>query len=169
MTVKIMKSGAMAVAGAVKVMKASVMTDAGFVKARKAGAWVIVWPIFALVGGTISTTSTTVAGATSRYTLTSAGLETKKNGAASAVTLGTYRQGGIAADYESRVTTVSLSGGSPSGAEGVWESLGTTREWTLAAITTATSESWAFTVEIRSASTLAVLATASVTLNSTRT
>lgn len=93
--------------------------------------------------------------ATATYSLTSAGLET-----ATGSSNNTWLLAGSAADYDVRLTI--NSGTLTSGTSGSWLNLGTTRTWTLqrsGAIGISTTNT---TVEIRSASTLTVLATATV-------
>lgn len=93
--------------------------------------------------------------ATATYSLTNAGAET-----ATGVASGTWLTAGAAADYDVMLTV--NSGALTSGTVGSWLNLGTTRTWTLqrsGAVGTTTANT---TVQIRSASSLSVLATATV-------
>lgn len=93
--------------------------------------------------------------ATAAYDLTSGGLE-QATGSAS----GTWLVAGVGADYDCMMTV--NSGSLTSGTVGSWLNLGTTRSWTLTrngAIGTTTCNC---TIQIRSASSLAVLASANV-------
>lgn len=117
-----------------------------------------------IVGGSASATGSTTSGATSRYTLTNAGLEQTKEGTASYVTLGTWLKTGVASDYDVFVTVV--SGSVSSGSTGVWLNLGTTREWTKLGADGAGASSVVLTIQLRRTSTGAVLDSASVTLTS---
>lgn len=70
---------------------------------------------------------------------------------------------GAASDYEVRWTTV--SGTLTGGTDGAWESLGTTRNWTRNRTSdTPGTTTVVGTVEIRNASTLVVLASATITI-----
>lgn len=71
---------------------------------------------------------------------------------------------GVNSDYEARWTTT--SGTLTSGTTGTWLGLGTLREWYVTRSSGGTS-TVVGTLEIRAASSLAVLATATITLNAT--
>jgi hypothetical protein len=73
---------------------------------------------------------------------------------------GEWLLSGSAADYEARATKV--SGTTPSGTLGSWLALSSDRTWSLT--TTAGNASCVLTIEIRNATTLAVLDTATITL-----
>lgn len=92
--------------------------------------------------------------ATAQYRLTSTGLEQ-----ATGSSDNTWLLAGSASDYEVRLTV--NSGSLSTGSVGVWESLGTTRTWTLTrgSVGTSTADT---TVEIRLTAGGAIVATANV-------
>lgn len=95
--------------------------------------------------------------ATATYTLTSGGLEQ-----ATGLSDNTWMLAGSGGDYEARATL--NSGALSSGTTGTWLSLGTTRAWSVTRSGAAGVSSANLTVEIRLASSGAVLATAPVVL-----
>lgn len=68
--------------------------------------------------------------------------------------------------YEARATVT--SGSLTSGTTGTWLALGTSRQWTLSTIFVGTV-SCVFTIEIRNATSLTILSTATITLTATKT
>lgn len=99
------------------------------------------------------------------YALTSAGaVEQTINGGGGATVIENWitPQSGMSG-YEGRVTATG-SGGTFTGTTGSWLSLGTTRTWALSSTSAGLFCDRELTVEIRDATTLAVLATAVVTL-----
>lgn len=78
-------------------------------------------------------------------------------------TLETWLLSGAASGYDSYVTVT--SGALTAGTTGAWLNLGTTRDWTLTAYNPGDDFTCIMTVQIRNASSLVVLATATITLN----
>lgn len=105
--------------------------------------------------------------ATAGYRLNSSGIaESQVNTGYS--TLETWLLSGSASAYEVRATL--SSGTLSSGTTGTWENLGTSRSWTVADSTLDPYMSEAvIVVEIRDATTLLVLDTATITLQAERT
>lgn len=100
--------------------------------------------------------------ATAGYRLNSDGVAYIRNTSGSYTAIsGQWMLSGTNSDYEARVTLI--SGRTPTGTIGSWVSLGSTQSWELSV----SSGFWAseFIVEIRLASSGAVLDTAAVTLN----
>ena len=104
--------------------------------------------------------------ATAGYRLNSSGIaESQVNATYS--TLETWLLSGSASDYEVRATL--SSGTLSSGTTGTWENLGTSRSWTVDdSIVDATISGAVIVVEIRDATTLLLLDTATITLQAER-
>lgn len=95
--------------------------------------------------------------ATATFSVTSGGTATNTGAAGQ-----TWLLSGAAGDYDVRATLA--SGSSPTGsALATWHDCGTTRSWTLTQ-TTVGLNTCTLTVEIRNGTTLAVLATATITI-----
>ena len=103
--------------------------------------------------------------ASAGYSLTSAGnISVVPGGIPSPAGVWISPQTGMSG-YDARATVSSGSGGTLTGsATATWLNLGTTRTWTLSSGTSGLFCSRVLTVEIRDATTLTVLATATITL-----
>ena len=110
----------------------------------------------ALTYGAIGTASLT-------YRLDSSGVVKRGRGGAY-TTLETWLLSGAASGYDAYVTVT--VGALDAGTTGAWVNLGTTRDWTLTAYNSGDSLLCTFTVQIRNASSLVVLDTATIELNS---
>lgn len=111
-----------------------------------------------LLGLDPSSTVLSPADASATYSLTSAGLETATGSSSN-----TWLLAGSAASYDVRATL--NSGALTSGTTGSWLNLGTTRSWNVTRTSNVDGTDTAnLTIEIRSASSLAVLATATVVI-----
>lgn len=165
MTFKVKKSGAFSDPTAVKRKSGGSFIDVGFVKVMKGGVWVTVWPTTPVVSITdqeIIRTSTL--NTTAGYALNASGAVEKTEGT-STTTLETWLLSGSAGDYQVRATL--LSGDTPSGTFGTWQTLSSTRTWSLQdVVADATVLSAIFTVEIRLTSSGVVLDTATIELTS---
>lgn len=87
---------------------------------------------------------------------------------------GVWLTGGTASDYEVRATqvsdTITGTGTSATGTLNTWMNLGTSRSWTVAATASSnTARRWVLTIEIRRASDLTVLDTATIDIEATTT
>lgn len=77
-----------------------------------------------------------------------------------------WKQSGAVADFDVYASVVY---GSPSGTTGTWVNLATTRDWEVTDVAQDGSDETAeLTIQIRNASTLAVLTTATITLAAAR-
>lgn len=111
-----------------------------------------------IVGGTITHSVADPSDASTAYFLNSTGSEASLP---AGQVSNTWLLSGIASDYEVRATLT--SGSLTSGTTGTWLSLGTSRSWTRDRNTAGVSQA-VMTIEIRNATTLVVLDSASVTL-----
>lgn len=113
-----------------------------------------------IVGGAVSDIQLTPTDADATYTLNAAGTEVSSPAAIS----NTWLITGAASDYEVRATV--NSGGVQAGTTGSWLGLGSDRAWSCTrSLNSAGSSDANLTIEIRSATTLAVLDSAVVTLH----
>ena len=112
-----------------------------------------------------STTSPTNASAT--YRLTSAGVVSKTTVADGTTTLGNWITPTSAAGANYEVRATEDSGSVTSGTIGSWETLDTTRTWTLIRTAVGTANC-TLSIEIRLASSGAVLDTATITLEANK-
>lgn len=112
-----------------------------------------------------STTSPTNASAT--YRLTNAGVVSKTTVADGTTALGNWIAPTSAAGANYEVRATELSGSVTSGTIGSWEALDTTRTWTLTRTAVGTANC-TLTIEIRLASSGAVLDTATITLEANK-
>ena len=122
-------------------------------------------PVFALSTRTVNHNTAAPTTATAGYQLTNTG-KVQRNGTGS---------GGSYVDVENWVNPTSLAGAGyeckvtialgtlSSGTSGSWLALSSTRTWEVSA--SSTTKSCTFTVEIRDAASLVVLASAVITLN----
>lgn len=138
-------------------------------KRRSGGAWVDLFTFVAISNQSPTASNVGLGGprsATASYTLNSAGGAVVNSTPVS----GEWLASGAASGYDVRATLA--SGTSPSGsAVGSWLNLGTTRAWSLTASAGFAGASQVLlctlTVEIRDASTLAVLDTATISISAT--
>lgn len=126
-------------------------------------------PRFRITGGSFSDTIATPFNPSVSYNVLNTGSETWSSSASGGGSIGNWITPTSLAGsgYDVRATVV--SGTTPTGsATGSWLSLGSSQSWTLgtASVTTVTCQ---LTIEIRSASSLAVLASGTVTLTATKT
>ena len=127
----------------------------------------IVWqnPTVSIADQFISVTRPSAA-STAGYRLNSSGIAESLSNLTYA-TLETWLLSGVASDYEVRATL--SSGTLSSGTTGTWQNLGTSRSWTVvdSAFDASVTEA-VIVVEIRDATTLLVLDTATITLQAER-
>ena len=120
-----------------------------------------------VTGGSFTDTAATPFNPSIQYALSNAGVESYAGANLGGATVGNWitPTSAAGAAYEVRATLV--SGSSPGGLN-TWLSLGSAQSWTLstASVGTVTCQ---LTIEIRSASSLAVVATGTVTLTATKT
>ena len=127
-----------------------------------------VWPAAAAALTNHSITATGGGTVTATFTLDNAGVAsgaTSPGGTGGGTYSGEWMLVGPASGYEARFTI--LSGTLSTGTAGSWLNLGTTRTWTVSRSTIGSTICQG-TVEIRDAATLAVLATATITLEADR-
>lgn len=119
---------------------------------------------FALLGGTQIDLTINPTACNVSYQLTSTGLEQVTTTSSGTATLGNWvtPTSAAGANYECQATIT--SGTLSSGTSGSWLVLSSTRTWTVTRSTVG-SKACTFTIDIRNASTLAVVATASVTIS----
>jgi len=139
-------------------------TDVGFVRRREGANWVQVWPRVSISDTTM--TRFTTAPAQVYYEVQSGGTVHKTGPGGEDIEVETWLLVGSASDYEIMVTvnssTVPLGGS----ATATWLSLGTTRSWTLTDSTAdAVGESAEILVQIRDATSHAILDSATITMS----
>jgi len=134
------------------------------VRRRSGGAWTIAWQRINL--SDLAAFSTTFIGtATARYNVKSDGTIFGTSGNNTTSQLGTWLTFGTASNYEVRATVV--SGTLSSGTTGSWLDLASDREWTVAQVTVGINTA-VITVEIRNASTLVVVDSATIEIEAER-
>ena len=133
------------------------------VKRRLASAWTVAWQRINIADQN-ATHSVGSGTATGGYRLNTSGIVEKRLGG-SYTTLETWLSFGTASNYECRATVI--SGALSSGTAGSWLSLGTSREWTVTQSVVGTN-TCDLTIEIRNASTLVVLDSATITIEADR-
>jgi len=158
-------AGANVTVAAIKRRSAGAWVNVGAVYRRAAGAWVQVWPLItaAITNKAVVATGTTIQ-PQAFYELNPDGKVYTGNSAAGTRALyETWMTNGVNTNFQVRATLV--SGPNP-GNVGTWLALSATRTW--ATVDTVqgdgTSAVTQLTIEIRNASTLAVLTTATITL-----
>lgn len=135
------------------------------VKRRLSGAWTTVWSRVAITDQSVSATRLS-ATSTAGYRLNTSGIVEKLENAAYA-TLETWLVMGSSSSYEARATL--NSGSLASGTTGSWLALSSSREWTVQdAVFDPSPVEAVILVEIRNATTLAVIDSATVTLSAER-
>ena len=164
MTLKRMSGGAWTdIATTRKRMSGGAWVDIDVIKRRLGSVWVNVWQSINITDQNLYF-SRPVDTATTGYRLNSSGI-VESRAVTTYATLETWLTAGTASNYEVRATVT--SGTLSSGTTGSWLNLGTAREWTVARATVGTKQA-IFTVEIRNATTLAVVDAAQVTLEAER-
>jgi hypothetical protein len=133
-----------------------------------AGTWrsVFVSDVIAISDTTAESEEISPAAATATFRLTSAGNIEHTTGDNTIVDMGDWitPQTNMA-NYECRADIV--SGSLSTGTTGAWQSLASTRTWTLQQVTNGTSTA-SFTLQIRRASDAVVMDSATITLTATR-
>jgi|JI9StandDraft_1071089.scaffolds.fasta_scaffold41208_4 hypothetical protein len=136
------------------------------VRRRSGGAWTVIWQSIIINNQSINRTAG--AATTAGYRLNTSGIAEKLEGA-SYTTLETWlgSPGYASSSYEARAT---LQSGDPlsSGTVGTWQALSSSREWQQQATLPGTTLTSTLLIEIRNATTLAVVDTATITLTSER-
>ena len=164
MTLKRMSGGAWTdITTTRKRMSGGAWIDIDVIKRRLGGVWVVIWQSINITDQNLYF-SRPAGTATTGYRLNSSGIAESKE-VTTYVTLETWLTAGTASNYEARATVT--SGALSSGTAGSWLNLGTSREWTVAQATVGTNQA-IFTVEIRNATTLAVVDAAQITLEAER-
>ena len=136
------------------------------VRRRSGGAWTVIWQSMTITDRSISRTAgaATVAG----YRLNTSGVVEKVEGV-TYTTLETWlgSPGYASSSYEARAT---LQSGDPlsSGTVGTWQALSSSREWQQQATVPGTTLTSTLLIEIRNATTLAVVDSATIILYSER-
>lgn len=133
------------------------------IKRRLTGAWTVAWQRINIAANAVSH-SVGVGTATAGYRLNTSGIAEGREGA-SYSTLETWLAFGTASNYECRATVV--FGTLTSGTSGAWLSLGSSQEWSITQVGVGTN-TCEITIEIRNASTLVVLDSATITLEADR-
>lgn len=136
------------------------------VRRRSGGGWVVIWQSMIITDRTVSRAAG--AATTAGYRLNTSGIVEKLEGAAY-TTLETWlgSPGYSSSSYESRAT---LQSGDPlsSGTTGTWQALSSSREWQQQATIPGTTLTSTLLIEIRNATTLAVVDSATIILTSER-
>lgn len=121
---------------------------------------------------TVSITNTSVgavasSNSTALYTLNTSGI-VQKNANGTITTYETWRLSGVSSAYDARATVTATNGsGTTQGTTGTWQNLATTRSWGVNVNGSAGQNGTrTMTIEIRNASTLVVLDSASITFSS---
>lgn len=136
------------------------------VKRRLSGAWAVVWSRIAITDRTVTATRL-AAMATAGYRLNTSGVAEELVNAAY-TTLETWLVMGSSASYEARATL--NSGSLASGTTGTWLALSSSREWKVTdSVFDLNPVEAEILVEIRNATTLAVIDSATVALSAERT
>ena len=116
-----------------------------------------------VIGGTLNHVSLSPSDASVTYSLTNAGAERGLEGAVLDIN-NTWLLIGAAGDYECRLT-VNSGNFTPTGdANGSWLSLSSTRSWQVTKTSAGLANSAGCTIEIRDATTLVVLDSATITM-----
>ena len=139
------------------------------IKRRVSGSWVTVWSALAFKLSNRSVFSNNFgATATATVTFYNDGRFAYQEAPSAQVVVAdewmTPRSTTEAAKYQIRATR--LSGGTPSGTLGSWLALSSSRSWSISRAASGTAET-VLRFEIRNATTLAVVATADITLTAT--
>lgn len=160
MTLKRKASGS-ALTITTKIMRnaSGAFIDIDTIRRRASGAWTLVWKRITLSDQTVLD-SVPSGGATAGYRLNSTGIAELLTGA-SYTTAETWLAGGASSGYECRATIT--FGSLTSGTTGSWLSISSPREWYVSRISSGSSQC-TFTLEIRNASTLVVVASATIDL-----
>lgn len=136
------------------------------VRRRSGGAWTVIWQSITINDQSVNRTAgaATIAG----YRLNTSGIAEKLEGI-TYTTLETWlgSPGYSSSSYETRAT---LQSGDPlsSGTTGMWQALSSSREWQQQATVPGTTLSSTLLIEIRNATTLAVVDSATIILTSER-
>ena len=130
----------------------------------------LVWPLVTLFDSNVTAAAVGATEATVRLRINTSGIQETKEGTASYTTVGMWLNGGVASDYEVRLTIDSTSGSGNtvgSATYGIWIDASTSPEWL------AVASPWGYytingTLEIRTVSDSVVRGTASIVLVSDR-
>ena len=133
------------------------------VKRRLSGAWTVAWQRINITGTSVSN-SVGVGTAVAGFRLNTSGIA-EELVRITYTTLETWLAFGTASNYECRATVV--FGTLTSGTSGAWLSLGSSQEWSITQVGVGTN-TCELTIEIRNASTLVVLDSATITLEADR-
>lgn len=133
--------------------------DIDTIRRKVSGAWTVAWRRITLTDQSISHLTSGVA--TAGYRLNSTGIAEQREGG-SYSTLETWIAIGSASSYECRATVT--FGALTSGTADTWLNLGSSREWYVQRSTSGSSDC-IIIVEIRNASTLAVVSTATIEMS----
>lgn len=149
----------------VKRRSGGTWVTATIAKRRSGGTWVDIFAaIVSIADYQSSLDATSPADSTNTYGLNADGTITGPGG--------NWLTGGSSSDYEVRATqvsdTITGTGTSATGTLNTWMNLGTNREWTVAATGAGnTGRRWVLTIEIRRASDLVVLDSATIDIEAT--
>ena len=136
--------------------------DIDLIRRRVTGSWNVVFQSININGQSIFRSSSL--NATAGYRVNTSGIAEQLLGT-SYTTLETWLTSGYtASNYEVRATL--QSGTTPSGTLGSWLALSSSREWSLNAVVPGTTVDCTLLIEIRNATTLVVVDSASIDLTS---
>lgn len=165
MTLKRMSGGAWTdIATTRKRRSGGAWVDIDVIKRRLGGVWVAIWQSINITDQNLYF-SRPIGTTTAGYRLNSSGIVEARDFAGYS-TLETWLVSGTASNYEAKATV--LVGSVSTGTTGSWLSLGSSREWTVTQASMGTKQCQLL-VEIRNASTLAVVDSAAITLEAERT